>query len=503
MVSSYIYVKKYYITALMVLFLMAFSFNISAQEAEKTEPLYEITGVSCTVDGNTRENLLENYMEIRVGEQFLTLEELQNYLLDKQVYLNNNRIFAEGTVTIGRIDKRNDSTDQVYVDVWAKDTWNIIVLPYFKYDSNDGLLLSFRGRHYNFLGSMEKLAFNLDYSYTEEGNHLFSFNGDFSLPFIVWERDWVFDIGYNTEYEEATGETYPVSLNLNADLGYLFTLFDERWRVNLNNEYRLNDRDSDPDPGEEAIPDDYYFTSGLSVGGSVPTGISVGHHKVTWKPNLSTSISYVPGTSISEGRRGLSGAFSQSVGWGRVDWTGNYRDGYTVSLSNSNSYNFLTESYSHNIRLFTQFFDSWGWGGLNSRFQGFYNFDGSSSNAGEPLRGILDNRIDDVEAGAYLNLDLPFNMWIWFMSRWFEGHLSPFVDVGWFQYSNEALQSDPFWYSAGIEAFAFPKAARSFYLRISAGIDMEAFLDDFSLSAVAPRDEEPRLELYIGLGHHY
>ncbi len=483
--------------------LFSVSINIFAQDTETTTPLYQIAGVNCTVDGNTRENLLKNYMEIKIGQQFLTLEELRTYLMDKQIYLNNKRIFAEGTVTIGSIDKINGEPDLVYVEVWAKDTWNIIALPYFKYDSNDGLLLSLRGRNYNFLGSMERLAFNLDYRYTEEENHLFSFNGEFSLPFIAWDRDWIFDIGYNVEYEEDFIETYPVYFKGTTDLGYYFALFDETWRFNISNDYSVNDRDSDLELGEGAIPDYYYLTSGLSVGGPVPLGLSVGRHNVSWRPNLSTNISYIPGSSISEDRKGLSAVFSHSMGWGRIDWEGNYRNGYNVSISNSNSYNFYTESYSRTANIESQFFTTWDWGGLNSRFQGFYNFDGTNSGAGQPLRGILDDRIEDVEAGAYLNLDLPFDMWIWFMSKWFEGHLSPFLDVGVFRYSDTAEQSDPFWYSAGIEAFAFPKMARSFYLRISAGMDLEAFLTDFSISAAAPRDDKSRLELYIGLGHHY
>ena len=201
------------------------------------------------MEGITQEKLLENYMEIKIGKEFITFEELQAYLLDKQIYLNNKRIFVESTVSIGRTEKQIDGPDQVYIEVWAKDTWNIIGLPYINYDSNEGLLLSLRGRNYNFLGSMEPLAFNLDYRFTEEENNLFSFNGDFSLPFIIWERDWVIDLDYNLEYEEATSENIPTYLNLDTDIGYYFTLFDERWRFNISNEYSLNDRDSDPEPG--------------------------------------------------------------------------------------------------------------------------------------------------------------------------------------------------------------------------------------------------------------
>ncbi|RKX83657.1 MAG: hypothetical protein DRP58_08395, partial [Spirochaetes bacterium] len=233
------------------------------------------------------------------------------------------------------------------------------------------------------------------------------------------------------------------------------------------------------------------------------TGVSVGRHDITWNPKLSTSVSYIPFGLISGDRRGVSSTFSHSLKMGRIDWAGNFRKGYTVSLSNSNSYSFNTGVFTPIVEFNTQYFNTWGWGALNSRLKGFYRFTGDSDNVGGPLRGILDNRIDNVESGVYLNVDLPFKMWIWFMSRWFEGHLSPFVDIAMFRYTDGSSQLNPFWYSGGIEAFAFPKAARSFYLRISAGIDMQAFLEDFSLSAVAPRDSKSRLELFIGLGHHY
>ena len=51
----------------------------------------------------------------------------------------------------------------VTLDVYTRDTWNLIALPYFKYDSNSGLLLALRGRDYNFFGTMQTLTLNLDY----------------------------------------------------------------------------------------------------------------------------------------------------------------------------------------------------------------------------------------------------------------------------------------------------------------------------------------------------
>ncbi len=454
------------------------------------EPLYRLAGARYEIDGITRENLVRIYMEIKIGCEFYSREELAEYIADKQVHLLNQRTFSEGAVEIDRIEETAEGPDLVYLKVSAKDTWNLILLPYAKYDSNEGLLISLRGRDYNFLGSMQTLALNFDYNYDNlnERNE-FSVNGDFSMPFSAWGRDWVFDVGHDLEYVE----NLPFKFNFNTDLGYFFYLFDERWRFNVSNDYNLNNRDS-----EDNIADHYFLTSGASVGGPIPTGFSVGRHPVRYSPSISTSGSYVLGSPISEDRRGITGSFSHSIGWGRIDWDGNFRRGYTFSVSNSNSYNFLNEDPAFSFDTTLQAHTRWGWGGLNSRLKGFYQIDAETDDAGGPLRGILDSRIDDVDAGAYLNLDMPFNMWIWFMSHWFEGHLSPFVDAAIFRKTDGSFGSETLWYTAGIEGFAFAKAARSLYLRVSFGFDLKQVIEDGKKPW-----EEGVPELYIGLGNHY
>jgi len=457
-------------------------------------PLYEIAAVSYTVDGLTRESLLETYMEIKEGKLFFSPQELEEYLADKQVLLLNQRSFAEGTVSIKRIVERPDGPDLVYLTVWAKDTWNVIVLPYAKYDSNEGLLVSLRGRDYNFLGSMQTFALNLDYRFTELEKHQFSLNGDFSIPFSLWGRDWVFDIYHNTEFEEDQA----LFFNLNTDLGHYVGLFGKRWKFNISNDLFINRSDS-----AGLIADPWYLTTGASFGGAIPLGLSVGKHPLCYSPSLSLTGSYVPADQISESRQGITGGFSHSLGWGRIDWDGNFRTGYTVSLSNSNSYDFYDEDPAFSLDAKFQGHLAWGWGGLNTRLSGFWKFDTAvTSDAGAPMRGIINDKITkddengDLEAGTYLSLDLPFNMWIWFMSRWFEGHLSPFLDLGFFRKTDGTAGYDTLWYSAGIEGFAFAKAARSLYLRVSFGFDLKEVID----TGANPWNVR---ELYIGLGHHY
>jgi hypothetical protein len=121
--------------------------------------------------------------------------------------------------------------------------------------------------------------------------------------------------------------------------------------------------------------------------------------------------------------------------------------------------------------------------------------------AGDTVRGILDDRIVG-DAGLYGNIDLPFRMWIWFMERWFEGHLSPFFDYALVSPEGSGGLSEA-WYGTGLEAFAFADFARSLYLRISFGVDLKAMLEGGSLGAPAQSDGRPRYEIFVGIGHHY
>jgi hypothetical protein len=50
------------------------------------------------------------------------------------------------------------------------------------------------------------------------------------------------------------------------------------------------------------------------------------------------------------------------------------------------------------------------------------------------------------------------------------------------------------YYTGGVEALVFPEFMRSLYLRVSAGVDLEAWLKNGKLT---------KSELFIGIGHFY
>ncbi|MDZ7793190.1 MAG: hypothetical protein U5P10_05695 [Spirochaetia bacterium] len=443
------------------------------------------------IDGVTQKYILDNYLEFDEKRIFANRVELELYLQEKEQEILNQRIFHSGRIEY-EIKPRSGEPDAVVLDVYVQDTMNMVVLPYFKYDSNDGLLLSLRGRHYNFLGSMQPLAANLDYWYTEDREHELSLNSHFSMPFRKWGHDWVFDVSEDVVYTPDE----PLDLNLGTDLSVYLPFWDIRWKLKYNQDFYLNDDGADDADG-------YYLKSGLSFGGSIPTGISIDGHEMKYSPSISSSIAYKLNELVSAGRRGPDSTFKHGLSFGRVDWIRNYRRGYKFSISNSNAYNFYEDDWDFSINSELQGHLAGKWMGLSSRLKGFYLIDHTNSNVGGPIRGVLDHRIDDVEAGATLNVDVPFPMWIWFMSRWFEAQISPFFDAGYFLYRGEDEDWNPLWYGAGIEGFAYLKRSRSVYLRVSLGVDMQAMLEGGGLLDEASRDGSSRLELYIGLGHHY
>jgi len=465
--------------------------------AAKSGPVMEGDGYrisskrSYHIEGVTQRYILDNYLNFDEKHIFATMAELDEYIEEKEQEILNQRIFDSGRI-VYEIRKTADGPDEVILDIYVEDTMNVVVLPYGKYDSNEGLLLSLRGRHYNFLGSMQPLEANLDYWYTDAAENEVSLNSTFSMPFRFWNHEWVLDVSEDATYKEAD----PFELKLGADLGVYLPFWDVRWKLTYSQDYNLND-DGDADE------DGYYLESGLKFGGGIHTGLDILGHEVKYSPSISSSVAYKLDEEISEGRRGPDSTFSHSVGFGRVDWIENFRRGFYLEFSNSNNYNYYQDDWDYEFKGEFQGHLAGSWIGLNSRIKGFYLIDDLDDDAGGPIRGVLDTRIDDVDAGVYLNLDMPFPMWIWFMSRWFTAQLSPFFDAGYFMYVGEEADWDPLWYAAGIEGFAYLKKSRSIYLRVSLGVDLQAMLEGGGLTDPAGRDGDPRYELYIGLGHHY
>ena len=455
---------------------------------EELESRYRIVDVDYHIEGKTKEHLIDLYLEFDEKKVFVSKKELAAYLLDQQQKIINKRVFHTGWIE-AKITETETGPYHVQLDVYTVDTNNIFVLPYFKYDSNEGLLLSLRGRDYNFLGSMLPLRLNLDYWNTVEGYNEVGLETTLTIPFRKYGRDWEYDTSQAILFSSGTG----LAFDWDNDVSLFLEFWDIRWQLKASQDYSLEG---------EGDADDYYFTSGVSFGGSIPTGLFIGDYELSYRPSISNSVDYKLEEPISCGRRGVESTFSHSLSFGQIDWKENFREGFRISVSNSELYNYYKDDWDIGFDGTVQGHAAWSAIGINSRLKGFYKIDAVEDEAGDVMRGIMDDRIQG-DAGVSLNLDLPFNMWVWFMSKWFYGQLAPFFDMAVVRPEGGSFDFADAWYSAGFEGFAYLKKARSIYLRVSLGIDMEAMFTEGGLRDPAPRDGGSRYEIYIGFGHHY
>jgi len=160
----------------------------AAENQASGNPEYMIRRVSFRITGHTLERVLRQKADIKPGTTFHSLEEFDAYLEYHKQALLNERVLENVQVDYST-EKANDGQFLIDIVITTQDSWNLIVLPYFKYDSNDGLVLSARGRDYNFLGTMQALVLNVDYAIDQQQRHSYGGLASFSVPLkVFWSR---------------------------------------------------------------------------------------------------------------------------------------------------------------------------------------------------------------------------------------------------------------------------------------------------------------------------
>lgn len=484
------------------LFFLAFVFVLAlgplpadeSETADAQQPVcFRIRDVHYEIDGHTRESVLRDYLDMHTGECFKSREEVQEFVDQKKQLIQNQRTLAGGDIDL-RFEQDAENSKLVHVDIEVRvsDTWNYILLPYGKYDSNEGLLISLRARNYNFLGGMEELAINLDYLKPSIAGNEYSLNSELAIPFFWLDYKWMFRFQEDIQIKPEE----PVYFFTGAGLGVDIPVQEVTLQAEINQSYYLNEDGQDD-------PDGWYMTTGGSLGSLISLGFDMpGFDEVYYTPSLISSAYYKPGDVLSIDRRRIELGARHVLSTGNINWIGNFRDGNKLTVDQNLRWNFKQDRWVSDFETVLRVHKSFGFAGLSNRWLGMYRYGEAQENAGGLLRGIYDRRMD-AEAGLFVNIDFPIKTWIWFLDRWFEGHISPFFDYGLVNQPDRAFSWSEGWYSGGLEVFAFSKAARSLYLRASLGLDIEAVLQGASIGDPAPRDGAPIYEVYIGLGHHY
>lgn len=465
---------------------------VAEEEAAAAGPAaYEITEVEYAIDGRTREFALAGKLDIEEGTTFASREELEAYIVDKRQELLNQRELQDTSTLEYVVRPRDGRPDAVVISVDAEDTFNVIALPYPRYDSNDGLLLGLRLRDYNFFGTMETLSVDLDYENKIgeqdrlSGNEVWTVATDFSWPFRWQGHDWNWRFKQGLQFESRTDIEY----ELDTSLDYDFLIGRRTFTATYSQGYEYLTDDSKGDG--------YFLTSGLGLGTSYDTGWELPvMGELAYKPAVFTDVTYKLGDSISDDRRAIEPGFRQSLSGGNVDWIGNFREGLRGTISNSNSVNLgsvdgkdiFDRNFEAELAGYLELdpFAFSGRGLIEASLD-----DNEYANA-SPLRGILDDRIEG-DVGAYFNADITLKVFT--LRPLVEGQGSFFFDAGAVVDLAKGFRPDKdIKVAGGIEAIGFPLFARSLFMRASLGFDLERLLLNRDLSA---------REIFIGLGHHY
>jgi hypothetical protein len=470
---------------------------------------YYIRNIEVDSTGRTRPFALIDKGEFKAGEQITGKASLDAYILQKTQLLRNQRVLAEVSIDAGIGEA--DTTGLVPVDllIHTVDTWNIIALPWFEYDSNTGLEISLKARDYNFFGTMNPLRIDFGFKRDEHDEKSFFLDIDSDTPFKLFGYTWNLNFDNNFAYTYGEPFYYKNITGLSMDLPFRTTTFT----FGFEQGFVLHEKNERNDViAEEGkfFPHTWYMYSELYTLWKIPTGIRIGNFgELAYTPKMAGRLNYRPGEEIGNARRGPSATFSQTLGFGQINWIGNYRSGMEASLENTNEFNFSKVEWNQDIsvevmghRPIASFF------GISGRIRYKQWFDTPYDKAGDVIRGIK-NDVISADAMVSFNVDLPFRVLRFEPSRWFnnakfrffefELYLSPFVDAAWVKHSGEGLNfsTKNIYTAGGLEFLVYPHIMRSIYLRFSAGFNLKELVKTKRIP-----DGDNR-EIYIGLGHHY
>ncbi len=478
----------------------------------------------------TKQYALEQNIEISKKKVFLNKDEFEDYLADLRQKFKNQRVFKSAEIIYELLDYNENLDIQfVLLKITAVDSKHLIIIPYPKYDSNNGAVLKLKLEDSNFFGTMSTLSSDISFGLKDgEISTGFEFKYDYPFKLGLVNAKWCNDFKASYNFADSQSE-------FNLKSGFSFELpFDDYSFVLDLNQSIIKDYDY------AKFNDELYGESQARL--SMPIKIAEINNwgKVDWRPFVDYRIDYDK-SGINFDNQDLTNpvlTFGHSFFTQRINWFGNFRNGAMLSFTQSLGYDFQRNEYQPKIQGTLQFFKAFKYAGIALNTFAFSSMN-TSQKIGEKLRGILDDqfykdtdeRALKVSSAIVMNLDFPihiittdWNSWtkiIFGEESWLNRHLK------WMDYFNFEMQISPFidialtknnitgkcfsikdgWYSSGIEVLVYPARWRSLVVRASAGFD----LGQIMLSKKAPSyydsdwrdDTVSSHEFYIGIGLHY
>jgi len=483
--------------------------------------LYVITAFEFDIKGRTRPYALIHAGEFREGETLHGLANLEKYITDKTQILINQRVLKDNASMSYSIGAQSeDGAYPVIITIKVEDSWNFIVLPKPGYSTNTGFELIAKARDYNFLGTMNPLRIDLGYYYDEDSRHSFMLGVYSSTPFRALGYTWNIKFDNTFNYRPQVDEPYYYQniTGLSVEVPFRTTTFTFGFEESVN----LNEENSDGNKEKYGdFQNGLYMSTSLFTSWEIPTGLIISRFgELTYTPGISATFNHeLPEWYLQEIRRGPFLNFNHSLGFEKIDWHANYREGLSVSVSNSFSYDFFRLYADKNPLSFFLSVNGTGhlilskFFAISSRLmyrQWFYHDPKYYLEAGDVLRGIADKALC-ADYMLSLNMDFPLRVLLFLPSGWlhnnkyrffdFELHVSPVIDL--------ALYHDPgtrtsfniknLVAAGGFEFIVFPLSFRSLYIRLGFAWDLKELLTKRPIKL--PTDE--KREIYLMMGHFY
>lgn len=531
------------------IFFLVLSFTVFTFAEEKTNKHpasgYQITNVDYSITGcgpkflgTTKPYVIENNVSINKNKIFKSVSELENYIKDYELRLNNTRAFEKIIVKYKyEISETKASTEiiPVTLSVLVTDSLHLLGLPYPKYNSNDGLSLKIKIKDTNFLGSMNEMNAAVDFSLkqkteTEAPKAYFGFEFGYDYPFKagIFNGTWINDHSFSytvgndsPEWNVKTGAEFALPTK---HLTYVLGFYQS---FNRNFDY-------------EKYNDKTY--AGEEVKLSVPVTLCEipNFAPLKYTPYLDFVANWDIG-GINIENTSLSSPYltsGHSLTLSRVNWENKLRTGIDASLTNTFKYNFQRHFLYPEVAVEIKAYkalplfptkDFMNRFGICADFYSFVDiydysnvyFKNDGTNIGSRIRGLRDYQnfaLTEYEdwyalqtpAAIVLNLDFPVHIFQTnFTSKFmkyfnFDLQISPFLDIAltynkatkhWFN-PKDGL------YAGGIEVLVYPLKWSSFTVRGSVGLDLGRYIFADKLNSDW-RQNCSKYEISFGIGLHY
>ena len=479
---------------------------------------YVIADYEFEIKGRTRPHALIYNGEFKTGEKIRGQADLDKYISDKTQMLTNQRVLKDNVVITPSVGEQNeDGTFPVTLFISVEDTWNFIILPYPKYKSDSGFDLTVKARDYNFLGTMNPLRVDLGYIYNEKHQSTFKLEVYSDTPFEAFGYTWNlrFDnqFWYRSDIEQPF--FYRNVTGLSMELPFRTTTFTFGFEEYIT----LNEENSD---GQKAIygldfQDGPYMTSRMYTSWKIPTGLTVSRYgELTYTPEVSATFNHEISEELHNFRKGPFLGFSHSLGFEKIDWHSNYRDGLSVSLDNTYTYDifrlrddvnpfFITSSATG-----TGYFIISEWFGISTRLKfrhWFCHKPDYYEEAADIIRGIADRAIN-ADYMLSLNMDFPFRILLFKPSKWsslktkffdLEFQISPIIDMALYHDPNNDVSFNPknILVAGGGELIIFSDFMRNLYARFCVSWNLRELVSSKKFPSGNDR------ELSFTIGHFY